>query len=114
MGYYTETCRNEFTLGQIERMHSYLEAYRPDVFSFTECPADFNGDGIVGTADMLIILACMGADDPECDLVDLDNNGVITIFDFLAFLGYYEQVCDPFYFEVKPSTESEKLWNLKY
>jgi hypothetical protein len=114
MGYYTETCRNEFTLGQIERMHSYLEAYRPDVFSFTECPADFNGDGIVGTADMLIILACMGADDPECDLVDLDNNGVITIFDFLAFLGYYEQVCDPFYFEVKPSTKPEKLWNLKY
>jgi hypothetical protein len=114
MGYYAEICRNEFTIGQIERMHSYLEAYRPDVFSFTECPADFNGDGIVGTADVLMILACIGADDPECDFADLDNNGVITIFDFLAFLGYYEQICDPFYFEVKPSTKPEKLWNLKY
>lgn len=112
MGYYAEVCRNEFTPGQIDRMHAYLEAYRPEVYS-GDCSADFNQDGLVGTADLLQMLSCMESDAIECEICDLDGNGVITIFDFLRVLGQYGQICDPFYMEVKP-TQIEREWNLKY
>ena len=49
---------------------------------------DLNGDGVVGTADLLALLAawgpCPGA--PEPCLADLDGNGIVSTADLLALL----------------------------
>ncbi|MGB0424971.1 MAG: right-handed parallel beta-helix repeat-containing protein, partial [Flavobacteriales bacterium] len=55
--------------------------------SFTgDTPGDFNGDGIVGAADLLVLLSNIGCTG-DCGLADLDGDGVVGIGDLLILLG---------------------------
>ena len=48
------------------------------------CPADTDGDGVVGIVDLLGLLAAWGTDDPIYDIVP---DGDVGILDFLALLA---------------------------
>jgi hypothetical protein len=48
-----------------------------------ECPADLNGDGVVNTEDLLILLANWGTSGDG----DIDGNGVVNTEDLLALLA---------------------------
>ena len=51
-------------------------------FQGPDCPADFNDDGLVDTADLLILLASWGTPDG-----DVDGDGDTDTWDLLALLG---------------------------
>ncbi|MHC4427691.1 MAG: right-handed parallel beta-helix repeat-containing protein [Planctomycetota bacterium] len=48
---------------------------------------DFNGDGAVGTADLLTLLSAWGPCGPDCCLEDLDLNGTVGTSDLLILLS---------------------------
>jgi bacillopeptidase F len=48
-----------------------------------DCPEDINGDGVVDTEDLLILLGNWGTDGDG----DIDNNGVVETADLLALLA---------------------------
>lgn len=50
------------------------------------CPADLNGDDVVGIGDFLLVLAQWGPCPPLC-LADIDGDQVVGILDFLAVLA---------------------------
>ncbi len=115
MGYYPDVCKLEFTPGQIERMHAYIEEYRPHIFEYVceeTLAADFNGDQIVGTADFMMLLSCFGPYE-GCELYDMNNDGFMTVTDVMIFLSYYGMSCNPDAIELKP-TQKIETWNLKY
>ena len=53
-----------------------------------ECPADFDGDGDVDTADLLYLLAAWGTGDG-----DVDNDGDTDTADLLALLAAWGPCC---------------------
>lgn len=55
------------------------------------CPGDLNGDGIVGSSDLLVFLSFY-AEPCECE-VDYNEDQVVTIEDLLTFLSYYGTSC---------------------
>jgi len=55
-----------------------------------DCVADFNGDGVVDTRDVLAFLNAWGAGDPRADI---NGDGVINTQDVLAFLNLWNQGC---------------------
>ncbi len=64
-----------------------------DTFTFTvggQCPADFNGDGVVDTRDVLAFLNAWSSGDPSGDF---NGDGVIDTRDVLAFLNTWTQGC---------------------
>ena len=56
MDYYVDSCKTQFTDGQIERMNFWLNTQRSSLMPIDGCDADIDGDGIVGTNDLLIML----------------------------------------------------------
>ncbi len=56
----------------------------------TDCPADFNNDGIVDILDVFAFLAAYNAADPAADLT---GDGVVDILDVFAFLASYNAGC---------------------
>ncbi len=46
---------------------------------------DLNGDGAVNDADLAIMTACLGSDDPDCCIADLNLDGRGRIRDLLRF-----------------------------
>ena len=53
-------------------------------------PADLNGDGVVDTADLLLLLSYWGeCENEEGCLGDLDNDGYIGVEDILVLLQYW-------------------------
>jgi hypothetical protein len=97
MDYSPQSCRNEFTLGQIERMHAMLEYQRYELYSDDSvipfCPGDFNSDGNIGTSDLLTILAnygCVGCGPSQGD-VTLDYN--VNVNDLNWILAYFGETC---------------------
>ena len=48
---------------------------------------DLDGDGIVGIADFLLLLAAWGTCTEECCLADLDFDGEVGVTDFLLLLA---------------------------
>lgn len=55
------------------------------------CLGDFNNDGYINTADLLLFLAdfgCIG----DC-VADLNNDGVVSTLDLLDFLGLFGTEC---------------------
>jgi hypothetical protein len=52
------------------------------------CPGDVDGDGTVGTSDLLALLSAWGPCDPDCDpALDLDGDGTVGTSDLLALLS---------------------------
>jgi len=47
------------------------------------CPGDLDGDGLVGTTDLLALLAAWGSSGPG----DLDGDGLVGTTDLLALLA---------------------------
>ncbi|GIK18397.1 MAG: hypothetical protein DYG93_07345 [Leptolyngbya sp. PLA2] len=55
------------------------------------CPADFNGDTVINTLDVLAFLNAYTAGEPEADF---NGDTVINTLDVLAFLNAYTAGCD--------------------
>ena len=97
MDYGPQACRDEFTPGQIDRMHAMLEYQRYELYNdetaIPFCPGDFNGDGNIGTADLLTILAnygCIGCGPSQGD-VSLDY--VVGVTDLNWVLANWGEIC---------------------
>lgn len=58
------------------------------------CPGDLNGDLMVNTADLLVLLSQFGTTcSGECS-ADLDGDGSVSAGDLLQFLSLFGAVCD--------------------
>ena len=96
MDYGKQECRDEFTQGQINRMHAMLEYQRYELYTQNAnpfCPGDFNGDNNIGTADLLVILSnwgCIGCDFTTGD-VSLDY--VVGVNDLNWILSNWGEAC---------------------
>lgn len=100
MDYYVDSCRTAFTDGQINRMHMMTDYHHADMFDQGEpyCNGDLDGNGYVGSWDLLLFLQCYNGNDgniydAECIYADLDNNGVLTTGDLNLMLSYYDYDC---------------------
>jgi len=114
MDYYPDSCRTNFTEGQIERIHAALPILRPGLTGQpTFCQGDINGDLVVGQTDFLMFLSNWG--DIEWEEGDLNQDGYTTIMDFQLMLANYGTICfgaelDPFYREEEtPALKGEGL-----
>ncbi len=54
--------------------------------SFLACPADFDGDRVVGLRELRRVLAKLGSDDPIADIVPFGGDGIVGIRDLVAVL----------------------------
>jgi len=97
MDYSPQACRDEFTPGQIERMHAMLEYQRYELYSDDSvipfCPGDFNGDGNIGTSDLMVVLAnygCVGCGPSQGDAT-LDYQ--VTVNDLNWILANWGEIC---------------------
>jgi hypothetical protein len=97
MDYLADNCRRSFTNGQINRMHSYVNQNRKDVFKTLSlnCLMDLDNDGLVTSQDFLIYLSCHGTttESGQCYKCDLDADGLVGSPDFLLFLTGIGQTC---------------------
>jgi agmatine/peptidylarginine deiminase len=98
-GAYTWTVPDVFTSrGRVKAVvYDYMEGTGGDVndFDFTingagQCVADFNGDGVVSTLDVLAFLNAWGAGDGRADI---NGDGEIDTLDVLAFLNAWNAGC---------------------
>lgn len=62
-----------------------------DALSSSPCPADFDGDGVLTIFDFL---AFQNAFDAGELAADFDGDGVLTLFDFLAFQNAFDAGCE--------------------
>lgn len=93
MDYCPEECRDVFTDGQIERMHAMLEYQRSELFSDEVfCFGDLDGDCMVGTSDLLIVLSHFNCE--FCTEGDIDLDHAVTTNDLLYLLNVYGQQCN--------------------
>ena len=108
MDYYVDSCRTNFTAGQIERIHNVLPVFRPGITDPLPeppepvCVGDVSGDWVVGTNDLLLCLEYF--DDLYWTDGDVNGDGFFTVTDFMVVLSQYGTVCegaelDPFYRE---------------
>jgi hypothetical protein len=118
MDYCPEECRDVFTDGQIERMHAMLEYQRSDLFSDEVfCFGDLDGDCMVGTSDLLVVLSYIGCE--FCTEGDIDLDHMVTSNDLLYLLNVYGQECNcdgiqiPDQHAIKPETTQELLQKLQ-
>jgi subtilisin family serine protease len=51
---------------------------------YETCPADTDGDGVVGVTDLLALLAAWGTNDPDADIT---GDGIVNVADLLALLS---------------------------
>ena len=57
------------------------------------CPGDFNGDGLVNTLDLAMLLRVFGTSVSSCSKFDSDHNGFINTFDLADFLHHFGNIC---------------------
>ncbi|WP_306642757.1 FG-GAP-like repeat-containing protein [Sanyastnella coralliicola] len=57
-----------------------------------DCPGDFDGDGLVTAADLLVMLGDYGCL-ADC-VADLDGDGEVSTSDILAFFSAFGTICD--------------------
>jgi hypothetical protein len=91
MDYYPDACRVNFTAGQISRMNAWLSVIRGSLFEDYSCDCDFNDDGVVGTADLLIWVSNFGE---VSDEGDADGNGFVDSSDLQLLLSEYGDECE--------------------
>ena len=103
MDYYVDSCRTNFTEGQIERIHAALPILRPGITDQPPyCLGDINGDHVVGMMDLMLMLT--NWEDPYWTPGDLNGNGYFNVIDFSILLSQWGTICygaelDPFYRE---------------
>ena len=103
MDYYPDSCRTNFTEGQIERIHAALPILRPGLTDQPAyCLGDVSGDLVVGMNDLMLMLA--NWEDLYWAPGDLNGNGYFNVIDFQIMLGQWGTICygaelDPFYRE---------------
>ena len=108
MDYYVDSCRTNFTAGQIERIHDMLPIFRPGITDPPSepeepvCYGDISGDLAVGTNDLLLMMEHWGEVDWEQG--DVNGDGYFTVTDFQQVLMNWGTLCpgaelDPFYRE---------------
>ena len=56
------------------------------------CPGDFNGDGLRGAADILVMLGAFGCQS-ECGDPDLNGDGMVAASDILVALSTFGLAC---------------------
>jgi hypothetical protein len=56
------------------------------------CPGDFNGDGLRGAADILVMLGAFGCQ-AECGEPDLNGDGMVAASDILMALATFGMAC---------------------
>lgn len=61
--------------------------------AWLDCPADLSLDGVVGAADVLLLLASFGEQGAGL-LGDLDFNGTVGVDDVLSMLAAYGEPCE--------------------
>jgi hypothetical protein len=96
MDYYIDSCRTAFTYGQFLYMHNHMVYNRPSIIGDTPlCWGDINGDYIVGSMDLLNLLADYDefVEDTNCPTCDLNEDGYIGTTDLLLLLTNYNTVC---------------------
>jgi len=104
MDYYVDSCRTNFTEGQIDRMHAMISITRPGLVNndANVCVGDINGDYVVGMNDMLLMLA--NWNDLYWEDGDMNGDGFFTVNDVQIVLAQWGTICfgaelDPFYRE---------------
>jgi hypothetical protein len=112
MDYYVDSCRTNFTEGQIERIHAALPILRPGITDQPPyCVGDINGDHVVGMMDLMLMLT--NWEDAYWIDGDLNGNGYFNVIDFQILLAHWGMICygaelDPFYREQEaPTIKSE-------
>ncbi len=68
----------------------FEETQIPIFGQFVNCQADFNGDGVVNTLDVLAFLNAWSARDPRADI---NGDGVVDTRDVLAYLNLWSAGC---------------------
>ncbi|MGC4080873.1 MAG: hypothetical protein QM736_01820 [Vicinamibacterales bacterium] len=62
----------------------------PIVIGFNTLPGDLNDDGVVSTADQLLLTGAVGRNASEVDRrMDYDGDRKITLNDYRLWTGYY-------------------------
>ena len=56
------------------------------------CPADFDGSGLIGVEDMLVVLGAYGCSGLSCP-GDFDGDGLVGSADILLFLAQFGEFC---------------------
>lgn len=97
MDYCPEQCRDVFTPGQIERMHRMLDFQRYELYTEETatpfCLGDLNGDGAVGTSDLLVILSNMGCVECGYERGDINLDQRVTVQDVNFILSLWGDIC---------------------
>jgi hypothetical protein len=92
MDYYPDSCRTNFTAGQIERIHYILPLSRPGITDQEAyCLGDLNGDHVVGMTDLMLMLG--NWENPGYVPGDLNGNGYFNVIDFQILLGQWGTIC---------------------
>ena len=121
MDYYVDSCRTNFTTGQIERIHAFLPILRPGITDPPSgpeepvCYGDISGDFVVGMNDILLMLEHWGEIDWEGG--DINGDGYFTVSDVNIILTEFGTVCpqaeqDPFYREENELIKTESVKSL--
>ncbi len=89
MDYISQSCKNRFTPGQVERMQAVIAVSLQDYLVCATCDksADFNGDGVVNIFDISLMNAAYGSTEGDANFssaFDLNCDGVVNLYDFSA------------------------------
>lgn len=92
MDYYVDSCKTQFTQGQIERMHSVMPLWRPQIVRDTPfCEGDLNNDLNVDILDLLVMFTCYGTD--ENTQADINKDGIVSVADLTTLLMHWSIAC---------------------
>jgi hypothetical protein len=121
MDYYVDSCRTNFTAGQVVRVHAMLPIFRPGITDPPSgpeepvCYGDVSGDLVVGMNDLLLMMEYWGETDWEQG--DVNGDGYFTVTDFQQVLMNWGTLCpgaelDPFYREETELIRTESIKSL--
>jgi len=63
-----------------------------EVQTVPDCPADFDGSGLIGVEDILVLLSVFGCSAADCT-GDFDGDGVVGASDIIMFLAQFGEYC---------------------